>query len=45
MECKNENEKNKETVTFFFDEKQENLDTKIAKIFESYLDRNILRNT
>lgn len=39
MKLKNENEKNKETVTCFFDEKQENLDTKIAQIFESYLDR------
>lgn len=43
MEIKEENEKEK--VTCFFDEKQEDLDTKISKIFESYLDRNILKNT
>lgn len=45
MKLKNENEKSKETVTCFFDEKQENLDTKIVKIFESYLDRNIKKDT
>ncbi len=45
MECKNDNEKNTEKVTCYFDTKQEDLDTKIIKIFESYLDRNILTNT
>ncbi len=45
MEFKHKNEKDKEKVTCFFDEKQENLDTKIVKIFESYLDRNVLKNT
>ncbi len=43
MENKDENKN--ETVTCFFDEKQEDLDTKITKIFESYLERNILENT
>lgn len=45
MKLKDEDEKDKEKVTCFFDEEQENLDTKIAKIFESYLDRNVLKNT
>lgn len=35
MEKKNK----EENVTCFFDEKQEKLDTKIIKIFESYLER------
>lgn len=35
MEKKNE----KENVICIFDEKQEDLDTKITKIFESYLER------
>ncbi len=43
MEKREENEQEK--VTCFFDEKQEDLDTKITKIFESYLERNILKNT
>lgn len=32
-------ENKKEKVTYIFDEKQEYLDTKIIKIFESYLER------
>lgn len=43
MERKEENESEK--VTCFFDERQEDLDTKITKIFESYLERDFLNNT
>lgn len=35
MEKKNK----EENVTCFFDEEQEDLDTKITKIFETYLER------
>lgn len=43
MERKEENEREK--VTCFFDEEQEDLDTKITKIFVSYLERDFFKNT
>ena len=39
ISMKKKDEKEKEKVICIFDEKQEDLDTKITKIFESYLER------
>lgn len=44
MEIKKEEEEESK-VTCLFDKNQEELDTKIVKIFESYLERNNLKNT
>lgn len=38
-----EKKKEQEKVICFFDENQEDLETKITKIFESYLKRDIFR--
>ena len=39
-----EKEDKKENVTCFFDKEAEDLNTKIIKIFESYLDRKMQKN-